>query len=227
MTEEQAKKLREQFKPEQIGHLPRGGTTLSYVGHAATTDRLLQVDPDWTWEPMAVTETGAPVLVTEGLSPQTNYGIWIKLTIAGVTRPGFGDGKTVKECIGDAIRNAAMRFGVALDLWAKEDLHGDATKTEGEPQAAAPPATTGAVSTPDYGEASSPSSPFTPPNVKGDASDAQRKKIYALKKACQVSDEQLLVSTNGKKVSQLSKQEASELIERLTKYEANLKAGVA
>jgi hypothetical protein len=28
----------------------------------------------------------------------------------------------VKEAIGDALRNAAMRFGAALDLWAKSDL---------------------------------------------------------------------------------------------------------
>jgi hypothetical protein len=48
--------------------------------------------------------------------------LWIKLTICGVTRLGVGDGKNAKEVIGDAIRNAAMRFGVALDLWAKENL---------------------------------------------------------------------------------------------------------
>jgi hypothetical protein len=28
----------------------------------------------------------------------------------------------MKERIGDAIRNAAMRFGIALDLWSKEEL---------------------------------------------------------------------------------------------------------
>jgi hypothetical protein len=31
----------------------------------------------------------------------------------------------MKERIGDALRNAAMRFGAALDLWHKGDLHGD------------------------------------------------------------------------------------------------------
>lgn len=152
MDEEQAKKLREPFKAEQIGKLPkvnckactdankaRFGTTcdrhqkakcpvcenymttghihLDYVGHAAATDRLLQVDPEWTWEPAAVDQYGMPLVSGDGL--------WIKLTIAGVTRYGFGDGKNVKEMIGDAIRNAAMRFGVALDLWAKEDLQHD------------------------------------------------------------------------------------------------------
>jgi hypothetical protein len=29
----------------------------------------------------------------------------------------------MKEMIGDALRNAAMRFGAALDLWHKGDLH--------------------------------------------------------------------------------------------------------
>jgi hypothetical protein len=29
----------------------------------------------------------------------------------------------MKEIVGDAIRNAAMRFGMALDLWSKVDLH--------------------------------------------------------------------------------------------------------
>ena len=32
-------------------------------------------------------------------------------------QPGLN---ATKEAIGDAIRNAAMRFGVALDLWAKD-----------------------------------------------------------------------------------------------------------
>jgi hypothetical protein len=88
---------------------------LDFVGHANTTDRLLEVDPLWSWEPLALTEAGTP-LFSDG-------GLWIKLTICGVTRIGFGDGSSVKEVIGDAIRNAAMRFGVALDLWSKVDLH--------------------------------------------------------------------------------------------------------
>jgi hypothetical protein len=61
-----------------------------------------------------------------------NGGLWIKLTVCGVTRYGYGaaDGKSggdaMKEMIGDALRNAAMRFGAALDLWHKGDLHTDA-----------------------------------------------------------------------------------------------------
>jgi hypothetical protein len=115
MTPEEAARLREPFPPSAIGHLPKGGVLLDYVGHAATTDRLLQVDPEWSWEPMSLDERGLPALDADG-------NLWIRITICGVTRPAVGDGKNMKERIGDAIRNGAMRFGVALDLWAKEDL---------------------------------------------------------------------------------------------------------
>ena len=115
ITPEQALALRKPFPKESIGKLPKGNAMLDYVGHAAVTDRLLTVDPDWSWEPFALTEDGLPALDRGG-------NLWIRLTICGTTRIGVGDGKSAKECIGDAIRNAAMRFGVALDLWAKEDL---------------------------------------------------------------------------------------------------------
>jgi hypothetical protein len=94
---------------------------LDFVGHADVTDRLLDVDPFWTWQPFTTEQISAlPPALREG-------GLWINLTVAGVTRPGFGDaqgktgGNAVKEMIGDALRNAAMRFGVSLDLWAKGD----------------------------------------------------------------------------------------------------------
>lgn len=115
MTPEAATALRKPFPKESVGKLPKGGTLLDYVGHAAVTDRLLTVDPEWSWEPLALNADGLPALDKSG-------NLWIKLTICGVTRLGVGDGKNAKEVVGDAIRNAAMRFGVALDLWAKENL---------------------------------------------------------------------------------------------------------
>lgn len=144
--------LREPFAPHHISKLPKptkrqtddvkadfkkgirckvcGGwhhpdvVHLDYVGHAALTDRLLDCDPAWNWEPMALGPNGAPAL-------DENGGMWIRLTVCGVTRLGYGhpDGKrggdAIKEVIGDALRNAAMRFGAALDLWHKGQLHVD------------------------------------------------------------------------------------------------------
>lgn len=147
LTADTAVELRKPFPPESVGKLPKGTCRactqapnkrcgnhqwvsncpechgshstatihLDYVGHAAVTDRLLTVDPEWTWEPFALDNEGLPAGDAHG-------NLWIRLTVCGVTRIGVGDGKTAKECIGDAIRNAAMRFGVALDLWAKDDL---------------------------------------------------------------------------------------------------------
>lgn len=97
---------------------------LAYVGHAAVTDRLLDADPAWSWEPMTFRD-GLPAFDATG-------GLWIRLTVCGMTRIGYGhaamsDNKEIgsreKEVIGDAIRNAAMRFGAALELWHKGDLH--------------------------------------------------------------------------------------------------------
>ena len=146
-------RLREPFPSEFVGKLPKptkkqtdevradfkkgvrcvicGGwhhpnvVHLDYVGHAALTSRILDVDYEWNWEPMALNEMGLPLLDQDGL-------LWIKLTILGVTRIGCGDagnkqgGDAMKERIGDALRNAGMRFGLALDLWHKDgDLIAD------------------------------------------------------------------------------------------------------
>lgn len=123
MNPEQAKQLREPFPPEVIGKLPKAGISLDYVGHAAVTDRLLLVDSEWSWEPIAWAEDGAP-LIRYG---QKEASLWIRLTVCGVTRIGVGTAppgafELEKQLISDALRNAAMRFGVALDLWSKEAL---------------------------------------------------------------------------------------------------------
>ena len=109
---------------------------LDYVGHAQVTGRLLEVDPAWTWEPYALDAQGFPAVIEEQNGRRI---LWIKMTVGGVTRPGVGivdsaKSEVEKELISDAIRNAAMRFGVALDLWAKGDLHAD----DHEPPAPSP-----------------------------------------------------------------------------------------
>ncbi|WP_432679394.1 hypothetical protein ACRAJ3_11580 [Rhodococcus pyridinivorans] len=161
MTDERLKalaKMREPFADHQINVLPKPyskdapkefcricnsrhgmpAAHLDYVGHAALTDRLLEVDPEWSWEPFALDDSGLPLF-------DRNGGLWIRLTVCGVTRLGYGDmgGKNganaVKEAIGDALRNAGMRFGAALDLWHKGDLHDAQESNEREPEPAAPP----------------------------------------------------------------------------------------
>jgi hypothetical protein len=119
---------------------------LDYVGHADVTIRLLEVDPEWSWAPkatdvdpdllkVAMASGDAEIVraVIENAPPKfetdrngSPVGLWIKLTVGGVTRLGVGScpsnqNDAEKVLIGDALRNAAMRFGVAVDLWAKGD----------------------------------------------------------------------------------------------------------
>lgn len=104
---------------------------IDYVGHATITLRVLEVDPLYYLDVIERNEQGLPGIRTGGT--------FARLTILGMTREGFGDasGKSgpnaVKETIGDALRNAAMRFGVGTYLWSKAD-YAIALKTEaGDP----------------------------------------------------------------------------------------------
>ena len=131
-TKVQTEKVRADFKAGircpvcQSWHHP-DVIHLDYVGHAALTDRLLDADEAWCWEPLATNDSGLPAFDQSG-------GLWIKLYVCGIWRLGYGHaagkpnadpGSREKEVIGDALRNAAMRFGAALDLWHKGDLHLD------------------------------------------------------------------------------------------------------
>jgi len=122
VREETSRILRLPFAADEVDKLPRAGIMLDYVGHAAATARLLDADADWNWEPVALDDDGLPRIIRRDGTLE----LWIRLTIDGTTRIGVGtvadqtaDQDTSKELIGDAIRNAAMRFGVALDLWRK------------------------------------------------------------------------------------------------------------
>lgn len=109
---------------ELISTLPKGGVALSYLGHADTTRALSESDPTWEWEPMAHDEQGLPVLDRD--ENGRPVGLWIYMQVHGRTIPAYGSclpnaRDAVKELIGDAIRNGAMRFGVAGGLWSKAD----------------------------------------------------------------------------------------------------------
>lgn len=165
---------------------------LDYVGHAAATDRLLDADPEWSWEPLATDDCGLPAF-------DRNGGLWIKLTVCGVTRLGYGaaDGKSggdaIKEIIGDAIRNAGMRFGMALDLWHKGDLHLDEAPADGGHSEE---------------RAVSPQPAEMPP--------AEYAKIVSLLKATGVPADALLKEYKVKSIKLLNQDQYANAVERLT-----------
>jgi hypothetical protein len=83
---------------------------------------LIEIDPEWTWEPTAFDANGLPAYrVENGMAHMAGW-----LTILGVRRLGVGSvmhnkPDLLKELISDFIRNAAMRFGVCLALWTKQE----------------------------------------------------------------------------------------------------------
>ena len=108
--------------PSLVGKLPRGGTQLDYVGHAEVTKILLEIDPLWSIEPAALDAAGLPA--REKIGTMVQAGFW--MTVCGHRRYCVGsveDRKVDigKELVSDAIRNGAMRFGIALSLWSKEE----------------------------------------------------------------------------------------------------------
>jgi len=120
---ERLQALRSPFPPEKISKKPKGGTMLDYVGHADITERLLDIDPCWDWQPCRWHD-GVPEFERDKTGKPV--GFWIRLTVCGVTRLGYGSVEpnvfdAEKQLIGDALRNAAMRFGVALELWSKTE----------------------------------------------------------------------------------------------------------
>ena len=107
--------------PKIVGKLPKGGMQLDFVGHADITRILLEIDPHWRWVPIAW-DNGRPAIhIENGIAT-----MWGELTLLGQSRLGVGSVRADKqeldkELVGDFLRNAAMRFGIALSLWTKQE----------------------------------------------------------------------------------------------------------
>jgi hypothetical protein len=157
--------LRNPFPPELIGKIPTGGMKRDYVGHAAVTDRLLKEAPDFTY-------------TVDHIETQNGHvvGILATMTIGGKSIQEAGGvgaknewGEELKLAISDFLRRGAMRFGVALDLWSREDLQA----VQDSPATSPPPAE---VTNTDGGEALD-----TPPpassSVAGETWDAITERV--------------------------------------------------
>lgn len=108
--------------PKIVGKLPKGGAQLDFVGHADVTKMLIEIDPFWSWEPVAFDADGLPgYRVENGMAHMAGW-----LVVNGVRRLGIGSvihnkPDLLKELASDFLRNAAMRFGVCLSLWTKQE----------------------------------------------------------------------------------------------------------
>jgi hypothetical protein len=109
---------------------------LDFVGHADLTRALIEIDPEWQWEPVAFDEDGLPRITQRG----SMWVLWGRLTLLGKTMLCVGTCEVSqlksdvdKELIGDLLRNGGMRFGIFGSLWSKTDGWHDDTETTNAP----------------------------------------------------------------------------------------------
>ena len=115
--------------PKIVGTIPRNGINLAYVSHADITKILIEIDPLWSWNPVEWVNGRPAINVENGTAT-----MWATLTLLGKSMLGVGSVRADKqdldkELIGDFLRNAAMRFGIALSLWSKQDWSDNTTIT--------------------------------------------------------------------------------------------------
>jgi hypothetical protein len=107
--------------PKIVGKLPKGGAQLDFVGHADITRILIEIDPHWRLVPIAW-DNGRPAMnIVNDMAT-----MWFELTLLGCSRLAIGSAKANafdldKQLYGDALRNGAMRFGISLNLWTKNE----------------------------------------------------------------------------------------------------------
>jgi hypothetical protein len=133
--------------PKIVGKLPKGGTQLDFVGHADITRILIEIDPTWRLVPIAW-DNGRPAMnIVNDMAT-----MWFELTLLGTSRLAIGTAKANafdldKQLYGDALRNGAMRFGISLNLWTKnewEDLDHNPAPSKPAARPAQPAPTAGA-----------------------------------------------------------------------------------
>lgn len=107
--------------PKIVGKLPKGNIQLDFVGHADITRILIEIDPLWRWVPIAWDEGRPKIHVENGMAT-----MWGELQLLGHSRLGVGSVRADKpdldkELVSDFLRNAAMRYGICLALWTKQE----------------------------------------------------------------------------------------------------------
>jgi len=129
LTDEQVRELRRPYHVNAVKWLPIGKITsgvnmMPHIDASLVIERLSDVDPGWSEDTRPVL-LGADVADPMGLKHQSPWRC--ELTVGGVTRVGYGqldamsaqvDGKHIKAGESDALKRAALKFGVGAYLRA-------------------------------------------------------------------------------------------------------------
>lgn len=114
------KELRSNVEPEMVRHRDgfrgRNGNTrtIEYIEWHTVADILDETAPNWSHTVKDIKALGDFIVVT------------VAITINGVTREGIGTGSArsemgIKKAEHDALKRAAVKFGIARDLYKREN----------------------------------------------------------------------------------------------------------
>lgn len=124
-------KLRKHVDPDLVRHRDgwrdRNGnvTTVEYIEWHTVADILDETAPNWGHMIKDIRVLGDVLIVT------------VAITIEGVTREGIGTGPAgsemgIKKAEHDALKRAAVKFGIARDLYKKEFDESDRTEKDND-----------------------------------------------------------------------------------------------
>ncbi|MFN2501475.1 MAG: Rad52/Rad22 family DNA repair protein [Pyrinomonadaceae bacterium] len=182
---------------QRAGRRDRDGNVhmVEYVEWHTVADILDETAPNWAHMVKAIRPIGDIITVT------------VAITIDGVTREGIGTGKAntetgIKKAEHDALKRAAVKFGIARELYKREF---DTIEQEENP-AAAPASANYDVMAKNIGDM------ITPKQIG---------MIRALSRESNLDTDQICSKTMGCGILELSKRGASDLIEHLQELQRN------
>tara|TARA_R100001460_G_scaffold8200_3_gene20425 strand:+ start:4530 stop:5054 length:525 start_codon:yes stop_codon:yes gene_type:complete len=127
--------LSKPWNKKLVKNLNKGFGNIDYVEHTQVTQKLIAVSPDWNFNIEKYLEdtvedmngiqrtfiTGAQVSITMKIDNEyitrSEVGMCDKAFFHSDPNKVHNNGQRAKECVSDAIKRCAMRFGVGLELY--------------------------------------------------------------------------------------------------------------
>lgn len=105
--------------PHRLAKLTKGGRELTYIPWFQAVRYLDKYAPGWSYEIRSVTTVGESLVMTVRISVPCSEGVVFREASALEPLKGSGYGDAATNCESAALRRAAAKFGLCLNLYDK------------------------------------------------------------------------------------------------------------
>jgi hypothetical protein len=112
-------KLAAPLDPRVIKMREQAGKTLRYIDSRAVDD-ILDANAPGEWDVRLAYLGSREVVGRNGEALGQSFAIKASLTVYGVTREDVGEGRDYKAAASDALKRAAVRFGIGRELYGEK-----------------------------------------------------------------------------------------------------------